>query len=46
MSHQNIRLFQESITQELNVTQNRVRHLIGDANWGAEGDIKKLFCEK
>ena len=46
MSHQNIRLFQESITQELNVTQNRVRHLIGDANWGAEGGYKEAILRK
>jgi len=35
------RLFQESITKELDVIKNRVRNLIGDAHWGEEGRYKE-----
>lgn len=33
--------FQISITNELKVVQNRVRYLIGSANWGEEGRFKE-----
>lgn len=33
--------FQKSITDELKVVQNRVRHLIGDAHWGEDGRYKE-----
>ena len=32
-----IKQFQESITDELNVVKNRVRNLIGNRHWGEEG---------
>ena len=37
MAGQNIMRFQQSITRELKVTKDRVRDLIGDANWGEDG---------
>jgi hypothetical protein len=37
----NARLFQESITQELDSIKNRVRNLIGDAQWAEEGRYKE-----
>lgn len=43
---QNIRRFQESITQELEVTKDRVRDLIGDANWAEEGRFKEAILSK
>jgi len=46
MPAQNIRRFQESITQELKVTKNRVRDLIGAANWGSEGAYKEAILRK
>ncbi|PXW16247.1 hypothetical protein C8D70_104185 [Chryseobacterium sp. CBTAP 102] len=46
MPPQNIRRFQESITQELNVINNRVRDLIGDANWAEEGRYKEAVLIK
>lgn len=33
--------FQKSITSELKVIENRVRNLIGDANWSEEGRYKE-----
>jgi hypothetical protein len=33
--------FQKSITDEIKALQNRVRNLIGDANWGEEGRYKE-----
>jgi hypothetical protein len=33
--------FQKSITDELKALQNRVRNLIGNANWGDEGRYKE-----
>ena len=33
--------FQKSITDELKVVQDRVRHLIGSAHWGEEGRYKE-----
>ncbi|WP_291593367.1 DUF6602 domain-containing protein [Bacteroides sp.] len=41
----NIRKFQESITQELDVVKNRVRNLIGDAHWGEEGRFKEVVLK-
>jgi Domain of unknown function (DUF6602) len=35
--------FQKSINQELQVVKNRVRNLIGDANWGDEGSYKEAI---
>jgi hypothetical protein len=35
--------FQKSINQELQVAKNRVRHLIGDANWADEGTYKEIL---
>lgn len=46
MTGQNIRRFQESITNELEVTKNRVRDLIGNANWGEEGRYKEAILRK
>lgn len=43
MINQNVRKFQESITQELTLTKDRVRDLIGDANWGKMGVLKKQY---
>ncbi|WP_379964901.1 DUF6602 domain-containing protein [Epilithonimonas sp. UC225_85] len=45
MSGQNIRRFQESITQELEVTKNRVRDLIGNRHWGEEGRYKEAILK-
>jgi len=33
--------FQKTIGEEFNANKNRVRHLIGDANWGEEGRYKE-----
>lgn len=35
--------FQESITSELNIIKNRVRNLIGSANWNDEGRYKEAI---
>lgn len=40
-----VNLFQQSITQELNVIKNRVRNLIGDAHWGEEGRFKEAILK-
>lgn len=42
----NIKDFQQSITQELDVIKNRVRSLIGDAHWGEEGRYKEIILHK
>ncbi len=42
---QNIKEFQESITQEIDVIKNRVRNLIGGANWGEEGRFKEAVLK-
>jgi hypothetical protein len=41
----NTRLFQESITQELDIVKNRVRNLISDAHWGEEGKFKEAILK-
>lgn len=41
----NTRLFQESITQELDSIKNRVRNLIGSAHWGEEGRFKEVVLK-
>lgn len=41
----NTRLFQESITQELDIIKNRVRNLIGSAHWGEEGRFKEAVLK-
>ncbi|MFY0253579.1 DUF6602 domain-containing protein [Chitinophaga sp. 30R24] len=46
MSPVNIRLFQESITKELKYTKDRVRNLIGNANWGEDGRFKEAILAK
>lgn len=46
MALQNIRRFQESITNELLATKDRVRDLIGNANWGEEGRYKEAILSK
>ncbi len=38
--------FQKSITLELDVIKNRVRDLIGDANWPEEGRYKEAILSK
>ena len=38
--------FQKSITDELDVIQNRVRNLIGSANWGEDGRYKEAILRK
>ena len=40
---QNARDFQDSITKEIDVVKDRVRHLIGEANWGEEGWYKEAI---
>ena len=40
---QNAISFQRSVTKELSVVKNRVRDLIGDANWGEEGRYKEAI---
>jgi len=37
--------FQKSITKELDIIKNRVRDLIGDANWGEEGRYKEAVLK-
>ncbi|WP_435522881.1 DUF6602 domain-containing protein [Chryseobacterium indoltheticum] len=46
MPNQNILKFQKSITQELIATHERVRDLIGGANWGDEGRYKEVILRK
>ncbi|WP_313002883.1 DUF6602 domain-containing protein [Chryseobacterium gleum] len=46
MPNQNILKFQKSITKELIATHERVRDLIGDANWGDEGRYKEAILRK
>lgn len=46
MALQNIRRFQESITSELHLTKDRVRDLIGSANWGEDGKYKEAILSK
>lgn len=41
----NARLFQESITHEINIIKNRVRNLIGAAHWGEEGRFKEAVLK-
>lgn len=41
----NARLFQESITSELDAIKNRVRNLIGSAHWGEEGRFKEVVLK-
>jgi len=41
-----IRRFQRSITDELRYTKDRVRNLIGSANWGEEGRYKEAILKK
>ena len=37
--------FQQSITKEINTIKNRVRNLIGSANWGEEGRYKEAVLK-
>lgn len=41
-----IRRFQRSITDELRFTKDRVRNLIGSANWAEEGRYKEAILKK
>lgn len=41
----NARLFQESITQEIDAVKNRVRNLIGSAHWAEEGRFKEAVLK-
>jgi hypothetical protein len=41
MALQNLTRFQRSITNEIDILKNRVRDLIGDANWSEEGRYKE-----
>ncbi len=43
---QNVKKFQESITQELLITKDRVRDLIANANWGEDGSFKEAILIK
>lgn len=38
--------FQRSITEELEVVKNRVRDLVGNANWGEEGRYKESILTR
>jgi hypothetical protein len=40
-----VKEFQESITEELNVVRNRVRNLIGNRHWGEEGRYKEAILK-
>ncbi|MFX1563274.1 MAG: DUF6602 domain-containing protein [Promethearchaeota archaeon] len=40
-----VKEFQESITEELNVVKNRVRNLIGNSHWGEEGRYKEAILK-
>lgn len=46
MPEQNLLRFQESVNKELEVTKDRVRDLIGSANWGEEGRYKEAILRK
>lgn len=46
MALQNINRFQKSITKEIDVIKDRVRDLIGNANWGEEGRYKEAVLRK
>lgn len=46
MPEQNLLKFQKSINQELEITKDRVRDLIGPANWGEEGRYKEAILRK
>lgn len=41
MVEQDFKKFYESVNSEFDVVKNRVRNLIGDANWGEEGQFKE-----
>lgn len=43
---QNITEFQKSITQELNITKDRVRNLIRWASWGQDGSFRGAILRK
>lgn len=43
---QNLVEFQKSITKELVAVKNRVRNIIGNANWGEEGRYKEAVLKK
>jgi hypothetical protein len=38
--------FQKTITQELDITKNKVRYLIADKNWGEEGRSKEAILRR
>lgn len=41
----NAKLFQESITKELEIVKDRVKNLIGNAHWGEEGRFKEAVLK-
>ena len=45
MPEQDFKKFYESINSELNSTKDRVRNLIGDANWVADGSYKEAILK-
>ncbi|RYE55983.1 MAG: hypothetical protein EOP48_09015 [Sphingobacteriales bacterium] len=46
MSRQDILRFQRSITKELGAIKDRVRDIIGPANWGEDGRFKEAILRK
>ncbi|MCB2191423.1 MAG: hypothetical protein KQI62_07655 [Deltaproteobacteria bacterium] len=42
----NFKRFFESISSELQATQNRIRDLIGSAHWGTEGSYKEIILRE
>jgi len=42
----NLKSYIESISDEVDVTKNRVRDLIGDSNWGEEGRFKENILKQ
>jgi len=46
MITQNIQRFQESITREISIIKDRVRDLIGNANWGEDGRYKEAVLSR
>ena len=46
MIQQDIEKFQKSITQELILTKDRVRLLIGNSHWGEDGRYKEAILRK
>lgn len=45
MNRINSKRFQKSITDELSTIKDRVRNLIGDSNWGYDGEYKEAILK-